>query len=229
MARGVAGNLHINWFVNPGKGGEPAASLLLNRFQLLVGPKQQSVYLEGAGLKTKLRHDYKNTSSAGGKRQAKPRAPGPSGQLELASSHVTKHGFCLASFSFQTICHVAVGQNQWYHFGVGAPPILVYVSGDWDVLWGYGILTHGHVPSGGRKENLETTQFSGSLQTIHVQPAPKRRLWETCGALICYTRFRLALDQTVQSLDIFIIAWFVLPEPFNLYSPSYHLQPGENV
>ena len=32
---------------------------------------------------------------------------------------------------------------QWYHFGVGAPPILVYFSGDWDVHWGYGILTHG--------------------------------------------------------------------------------------
>ena len=35
-----------------------------------------------------------------------------------------------------------VGQNQWYHFGVGAPPILVYFSGDWDVHRGYGILTH---------------------------------------------------------------------------------------
>ena len=29
--------------------------------------------------------------------------------------------------------HMAVGQNQWYHFGLGAPPILVYFSGDWDV------------------------------------------------------------------------------------------------
>ena len=37
----------------------------------------------------------------------------------------------------------AVGQNQWYHFGVGAPPILVCFSGDWDVHWGYGLLTHG--------------------------------------------------------------------------------------
>ena len=25
------------------------------------------------------------------------------------------------------------------------PPILVYFSGDWDVHWGYGILTHGHM------------------------------------------------------------------------------------
>ena len=39
----------------------------------------------------------------------------------------------------------AVGQNQWYHFGVGAPLILVYFSGDWDVHWGYGILTHSHM------------------------------------------------------------------------------------
>ena len=44
--------------------------------------------------------------------------------------------------------HLAVGQNQWYHFGVGAPPILVYFSGDWDVHWGCGILTHGHFPVG---------------------------------------------------------------------------------
>ena len=30
-------------------------------------------------------------------------------------------------------------------WGVGAPPILVYFSGGWDVHWGYGILTHGHM------------------------------------------------------------------------------------
>ena len=40
---------------------------------------------------------------------------------------------------------MAVGQHQWYHFGVGAPPILVYFSGDWDVDWGYGALTHSHM------------------------------------------------------------------------------------
>ena len=41
--------------------------------------------------------------------------------------------------------HMAVGQNQWYHFGVGAPTSLVYFSWDWDVHWGYGILTDGHI------------------------------------------------------------------------------------
>ena len=35
---------------------------------------------------------------------------------------------------------MAVGQNQWYHFGVGAPLILGFFSGDWDVHWGYGFL-----------------------------------------------------------------------------------------
>ena len=35
------------------------------------------------------------------------------------------------------ICQMAAGQNQWYHFGVGAPPTFVYLSGDWDVNWGY--------------------------------------------------------------------------------------------
>ena len=44
-----------------------------------------------------------------------------------------------------THTHMAVGQNQWYHFGVGAPPILVYFNGDWDVH--YGSLTHGHIHS----------------------------------------------------------------------------------
>ena len=28
-------------------------------------------------------------------------------------------------------------QNQGSHFGVGAPPVLVHFSGDWDVHWGY--------------------------------------------------------------------------------------------
>ena len=53
-------------------------------------------------------------------------------------------------------CHLDVGQNQWYHFGVGAPPILVHFSWDWDVHCGYGILTHGHL--------------SGPLQRMAVNP-----------------------------------------------------------
>ena len=52
------------------------------------------------------------------------------------------------AFRFSVKHHLAVGQNPWYHFGVGAPPILVYLSGDWNVHWGYGILTHGHLTDG---------------------------------------------------------------------------------
>ena len=37
---------------------------------------------------------------------------------------------CTASFARQVYIHMAVGQHQWYHFGVGAPPSLVYFSGD---------------------------------------------------------------------------------------------------
>ena len=37
---------------------------------------------------------------------------------------------------------MAMVQNQWCHFGLGASPILVYFSGDWDVHWEYRVLTH---------------------------------------------------------------------------------------
>ena len=35
--------------------------------------------------------------------------------------------------------HMAVAQNQWYHFGVGefTPDFRTYFNGDWDVRWGY--------------------------------------------------------------------------------------------
>ena len=33
-----------------------------------------------------------------------------------------------------------------FHFGVG-PPIFVCFSGEWDVHWRYGLLTHGHMGS----------------------------------------------------------------------------------
>ena len=35
--------------------------------------------------------------------------------------------------------------NRCGHFGVGTPPILVYFSGDWDVHWGFEILTRGQI------------------------------------------------------------------------------------
>ena len=61
---------------------------------------------------------------------------------------------------------MVVGQNQWYHFGVGAPLILVYFIGDWDVHWGYGLLTHGHIHTrAAQNERASVTQVlvSGSI------------------------------------------------------------------
>ena len=66
---------------------------------------------------------------------------GPSGRVHLDAEATAPE----RSGTPLTRRDMAVGQNQWYLFGVGAPPILVYFSGDWDVHWGYGILTHGHI------------------------------------------------------------------------------------
>ena len=52
----------------------------------------------------------------------------------------------------------------------GAPPILVYFSWDWDVHWGYGLLTHGHMtriplsPHGG----MEGVEDQGCLGAAAV-------------------------------------------------------------
>ena len=49
---------------------------------------------------------------------------------------------------------MAVGQNQWYHFGVGefTTHFRTYSSGDWDVYWGCGVLTHGQMNRNETKE-----------------------------------------------------------------------------
>ena len=61
--------------------------------------------------------------------------------------------------------HMAVGQSQWYHFRVGAPLILVYFIGDWDVHWGYGILTHGHM-------SHEVTLAVGNIHKVIQEKTP---------------------------------------------------------
>ena len=68
----------------------------------------------------------------------------PTGIFLLVNTFVRVQHCAIEGFNI--VHEVAVGQNQWYHFGVGAPPILVYFSGDWDVHWGLtGLLTHGEV------------------------------------------------------------------------------------
>ena len=39
----------------------------------------------------------------------------------------------------KTHSHIAIVQNQRYHFEIGVPPIFAYVSRDWDVHWGYDV------------------------------------------------------------------------------------------
>ena len=68
-------------------------------------------------------------------------------------------------------CASQVGQNQWYHFRVGAPPILVYFSGGWDVHWGYGILTHGQV----NMELLEEARANSLLFLFLFFAATRRK------------------------------------------------------
>ena len=81
---------------------------------------------------------------------------------------------------------MAVGQHQWYHFGIGAPPILVYFSWDWDVHWGYGVLTHSQLiscfePWLLRRSRLQGIGYhkgplfmaapqSGHKQAVHLDP-----------------------------------------------------------
>ena len=71
------------------------------------------------------------------------------GLRQVASSHLKENRMFHKSLgpASGNQQHVAVGQKQWYHFGVGAPPILVYFSG-WIGMFTGGtiwILTHGHV------------------------------------------------------------------------------------
>ena len=55
--------------------------------------------------------------------------------------------------SNQSETDVAVGQHKWYHFGAGefTTHFRTCFSGDWDVYWGYGLLTHSHVSKQGMK------------------------------------------------------------------------------
>ena len=83
----------------------------------------------------------------------------------------------------QRVCftaHMAVAQNQWYHFGVGAPPILVYFSGDWDVHWGYDLdfdpWPHGSRPLLGGKVTVSSLHFPSHCRPLRwPAPASKKK------------------------------------------------------
>ena len=73
---------------------------------------------------------------------------------------------------------MAVGQHEWYHFGVGAPPILVYFSGDWDVHWGYGVLTHSHIHLQVKlfAEDLRAARFRCLASCLQFHSEPRQQL-----------------------------------------------------
>ena len=78
------------------------------------------------------------------------------GHLPTDSKH--GHGSC-----------IAVGQNQWYHIGVGAPPILepILVGIESDVHSGHGLLTHG---------NPDLFNLPLTLRSLAPQDVQSRRL-----------------------------------------------------
>ena len=68
--------------------------------------------------------------------------------------------------------YLAVGQNQWYHVGVGAPTSLVYFSGNCDV---HNSLDSPHI-------SLQKVQvFAGDLQ--HPRFGVSLNLWCECVAM----------------------------------------------
>ena len=60
---------------------------------------------------------------------------------------------------------VGVGQYQWDPILVGrrTTPFRTYFSGDWDVHWGYGILTHGHMGVIFFREEVPSLALADSL------------------------------------------------------------------
>ena len=62
-------------------------------------------------------------------------------------------------------------QNQWYHFGVGAPPNL---SGNWDVHRGHRVLTHSHLGSAQAGQPLDDCAFEAAKEAARTAEA---RTW----------------------------------------------------
>ena len=62
------------------------------------------------------------------------RAKCPQLKIQLRFARATESSFKVV---WNRASKMVVGQNQWYHFGVGASPILIYFSEDCDVHRGY--------------------------------------------------------------------------------------------
>ena len=82
------------------------------------------------------------------------------------------------SSSHSRACPDMAGQ---YHVGVGAPPMLCYSSLDWDVHWGYGLLTHGHMALEGCMQLIVVS----TLLCVAVFGGPWARRAELRACLSC--------------------------------------------
>ena len=72
---------------------------------------------------------------------------------------------------------MAVGQNQWYHFGIESTThFRNYFHGAWDVHWGYVIWTHGQM---GLRQNRLTSKLVVfvliSLEKTHTPSGPPKK------------------------------------------------------
>ena len=97
--------------------------------------------------------------------------------------------------------HMAVGQNQWYHFGVGAPPILephlvgigMFTGG---TIW---LLTHGHMSLRGNAPGSKaSSKLKEAEATMTVQPR-KEPLGLRKGALDPHAKSGLAWPSPINS------------------------------
>ena len=68
--------------------------------------------------------------------------------------------------------------------------MVVYFSGDWDVHWGYGILTHSHVL------RREVCQLNGAMPRILTPVKLKTSRFLSTGRCISFGRLFKANNQT---------------------------------
>ena len=134
-------------------------------------------------------------------------SPAPGTMVPCGSSHMAKR----VSTQKHTHRNMAVGYNQWYHFGVGAPPILVHFSGDWDVHWGYGILTHGHI-SDLPLVDLTSTSVN-CMQRENVQSC--KELLGHCG--------RVAKSQVLATVETMVCKTYLVLIPVAQWCPFFLL------
>ena len=88
------------------------------------------------------------------------------------------------------------------HFGVAAPPVLVYFSGGWDVHWGYGILTHSQF-----EKVAVQIPFSPKQRVLTIFPCRFLKGiydWVCCGWTKSISRHFETMAETVRLVGIYV-------------------------